>query len=63
MIHLTINKTEYHLKASWSEITIAEAIKLQAIPIPERLMQLIQTGQDNTTKADLLRPFRITSVR
>lgn len=57
MIHLTINKVEYHLKASWSEITIAEAIKLQAIPIPERLMQLIQTGQDNTTKADLLKTF------
>jgi len=57
MIHLQIYKTEYHLKAAWSEITIAEAIQLQAIPIPERLRQLIQTGQDNTTKADLLKTF------
>lgn len=58
MIYLTINKQEYSLLNTWSDITINHVVKLLAIPVPDRFKALLMEGkQDDITNTDLLKTF------
>ena len=57
MVYLQIHKQEYSLKTDWQEITIAEAVKLQELQVPEHLLTLIMTGKDDVTNSDIIKTF------
>jgi len=48
MIKFSVNKISYQLKTSWDEVTIADAIKVTELTLPERFKS------ETVTMADMM---------